>query len=144
MLKPVVAKILTCRVARTLSALLHAGMLPCPSLELTSEAVDHGVLSEYLKTAAQDLLDGHSLGSTMRAIPIFPPMFPAFVTLGEESGRVPELMERAAEIFEQDVELALLDFTRLIEPVMVAFMGFFVAFILIAVFIPLYQIIGSF
>jgi type II secretory pathway component PulF len=144
LLKVVIAKILTCRVARTMSALLHAGMLAVPSLELTSEAVDNCRLSDFLKTAVEDLRDGNPLGVAMRAIPIFPPMFPAFVTLGEESGRVPQLMEKAAEIFEQDVEIALLDFTRLIEPVMVLIMGCFVAFILIAVFIPLYAIIGSF
>lgn len=143
-LKSVTAKVLTCRVARTMAALLKSGLLAVPSLELTADAVDNYLLSDYLKTAVQDLKDGHSMDTAMRAIPIFPAIFPAFVSLGEESGRVPELMDKAAEIFEQDVELALVSFTQLIEPFMVAFMGGFVGFILIAIFIPLYNILGSF
>ena len=143
-LRTVTAKVLTCRVARTMAALLKSGLLAVQALELTADVVDNYILSDYLKTAVQDLKDGHAMDAAMRAIPIFPAIFPAFVSLGEESGRVPELMDKAAEIFEQDVELALVSFTQLIEPIMVAAMGGFVGFILIAIFIPLYTILGSF
>ena len=112
--KELMAKILTCRVARTMATLMQSGMVALESLSVTSEAVDHYLLSEYLKTAIQDLKDGHPLSRALRAIPVFPPIFSAFVLLGEESGHIPELMDKVADIFEEDVETALLTFTQLI------------------------------
>ena len=143
-LRALTAKILTCRVARTMATLMTSGMVALDCLVITSDAVDNYGLSDDLKTAVQDLKDGHPLSMAMRAIPTFPPIFPAFVALGEESGKIPELMDKVADIFEQDVETALLTFTQLIEPVMVAIMGGLVGFVMIAVFIPLYKVLGAF
>ena len=142
--RDLMSKVLTCRVARTLATLLNSGMVALDGLAITADAVDHYGLSDDLKTAVQDLKDGHPLSRAMRAIPLFPPIFSAFVLLGEESGHIPELMDKVADIFEQDVETALLTFTQLIEPIMVAFMGGMVGFVLIAIFIPLYRVLGAF
>jgi type II secretory pathway component PulF len=137
-------KLLACRLARSVSTLVNSGLPLAPSLELSSQAVDHALMGDYLKTAVQDLKDGNSFADAMRAIPILPPIFGAFAELGEQTGQIPYLLDRLAMMFDQDVEDALTAFTQLIEPFMVAIMGGFVGFVLVAIFIPLYQILGSF
>lgn len=137
-------KVLAVRLARSVSTLVNSGLPVAPSLELSAEAVDHSLMSEYLKTAVQDLRDGNTFSDAMRAVPILPPIFASFAELGEQTGQIPYLLEQLAKLFDQDVEQALHSMTQLIEPIMVAVMGGFVAFVLVSVFLPLYQILGSF
>lgn len=143
-LRVVIQKILTSRFCRTMSTLLRSGIPVVQALDLTSEAVDNRVMADHLQQAVADLKDGQPLHMSLRAVPIFPSMMGSFVELGEDTGKLPELMERLADTFDEELELALVAFTQLIEPVMVAIMGGMVAYVMVAIFIPLYQILGNF
>ncbi len=137
-------KILAARFSRTMGTLVETGIPIVHSLELTASALGNFVLGEYLESAKGRLKDGGKLCDGIRAIPFFPPMLASFVELGEATGRIGPLLRKAADTYDQELDIALETFTRLLEPLMVMFMGGVVAFVLLAIFVPLYQILGTF
>lgn len=144
LVRDVTGKVLAARFCRTMGTLVGCGIPIVHSLELTGTALGNFVLAEYLENAKGILKDGGKLSDGLRAIPFFPPMLASFVDLGETTGRIAPLMAKLAEIYDQELDLALETFTRLLEPMMVMVMGCVVAFVLLAIFVPLYQILGTF
>lgn len=142
--KALVAKILAARFCQTMGTLINSGIPILKSLELTNLVMGSYVLGDHIERMKGLVKEGGKLSEGLRDVPFFPPVVATFVQLGEETGQIPALMARLARIFEEDLDNALVAFTALIEPVMIGVMGGMVAFVLIAVFIPLYQILGNF
>ncbi|MBS2039950.1 type II secretion system F family protein [bacterium] len=136
-------KILAVRTARTLATGVEAGLTISASLKLASSASGNPYLSRYLDIACEDLTDGNPLSRCFRAIPFAPPMLCGFIELGEETSGLPKVLRKSAEMLELEVDEVIQTFTQLLEPVLVGMMGFFVGFVLIALFIPIYQMLGS-
>ena len=143
-LKDVAGKVLAARFSRTMATLVHTGIPILHSLDLTGAALGNYVLADYLDDARGILKDGGKLADGLRQIPFFPPMLTSFVELGETTGRLAPLLQKTSEAYEAELDIALETFTSLLEPLMVAFMGVIVGYVLLAVFVPLYRILGSF
>lgn len=136
-------KIMAVRAARMLATGVDAGLTVSDSLELAGQAVGNPYLSHYLAIATEDLRDGAPLSRCMRAVPFMPPVMCAFVELGEEASGLPVALRKAAEMMELEIDEVIITFTQLLEPLMVGALGAFVGFVLIALFIPLYQMLGA-
>lgn len=143
-LRDVTSKVLAARFARTMSTLVNTGIPIMHSLELTGSALGNYVLADRLENARGILKDGGKLADGMRDIKFFPPMLTSFVDLGEQTGRLGPLLRKTGEVYEQELDLALETYTALLEPLMVAVMGLLVGYVLVAVFVPLYRILGNF
>lgn len=136
-------KILAVRTARTLATGVEAGLTVSASLKLAASSSGNPYLARYLDIACEDLHDGHPLARCFRAIPFAPPMLCGFIELGEETSALPTVLRKSAEMLELEVDEVILTFTQLLEPFLVGIMGFFVGFVLISLFIPIYQMLGS-
>lgn len=136
-------RILAVRVARTLATAIDAGIPAVQALELTGEAGAHPYLTQFLAVATEDLKDGNSLARSLRAIPFLPPMFCSFVELGEESARLPVLLLKSAEMLELEIDEVIESCTQMLEPLLMGVLGCLVGFVLIALFVPIYQVLGS-
>jgi type IV pilus assembly protein PilC len=136
-------KILAVRTARTLATGVEAGLTISASLKLASSASGNPYLARYLDIACEDLTDGHPLSRCFRAIPFAPPMLCGFIELGEETSALPTVLRKSAEMLELEVDEVIKTFTQLLEPLLVGIMGLFVGFVLIALFIPIYQMLGN-
>lgn len=135
--------LLAVRTARLLATGVVAGLTVVESLHLTEEACANAYLSRYLKICSQDLQDGVPLSRCLRAIPFLPRTLTGFVELGEESTGLVEVLLKSAELMELEVDQVMTTFAQLLEPLMVGALGSFVGFILIALFVPLYQMLGG-
>lgn len=135
--------VLAVRTARMLAVTVEAGLPIVAALELTSHSCANPYLSSYLEVAVEDLQDGHPLSRCLRAIPFLPPTLSAFVQLGEEVTGLPKVLQKAADLMELEVDEAIQTFTQLLEPLLVGVMGFFVGFVLIALFVPIYGMLGG-
>lgn len=135
--------VLAVRTARMLATAVEAGLPIVGALELTSRACGNAYLSSHLEVAVEDLQDGNLLSESLRAIPFLPPTMGAFVQLGEEAASLPVVLLKAAELMEVEVEDTIQNFTQLLEPLLVGGLGLFVGFILIALFIPIYSMLGG-
>jgi len=136
-------KILAVRTARTLATGVEAGLTVSASLKLAATSSGNPYLARYLDIACEDLHDGHPLARCFRAIPFAPPMLCGFIELGEETSALPTVLRKSAEMLELEVDDVIGTFTQLLEPILVGVMGFFVGFVLISLFIPIYQMLGS-
>jgi type IV pilus assembly protein PilC len=136
-------KIMAVRTARTLATGVEAGLTVSASLKLASTASGNPYLARYLDIACEDLSDGHPLARCFRAIPFAPPMLCGFIELGEETSALPVVLRKSAEMLELEVDEVIQTFTQLLEPFLVGAMGAFVGFVLISLFIPIYQMLGG-
>lgn len=136
-------KIMAVRTARTLATGVEAGLTVSAALKLASTASGNPYLARYLDIACEDLSDGHPLARCFRAIPFAPPMLCGFIELGEETSALPVVLRKSAEMLELEVDEVIQTFTQLLEPFLVGLMGLFVGFVLISLFIPIYQMLGT-
>ncbi|MDE2572613.1 MAG: type II secretion system F family protein, partial [bacterium] len=89
------------------------------------------------------LREGEGFAARLVAVGLFPPLFVQMVRVGEECGALDRLLDSAADFYDVEAEAALHTLTTLIEPLLIAILGGIVAMIALAVFLPLYSLIGS-
>lgn len=128
------------RVATTLASSLGAGVPLLDSLQLSADVANNKLYSDALMQAREDVRNGKSLGNSLRSKPIINEMFTALVDIGEETGQLDALLNRYAEIVEEEVEAKVEAITSLIEPIMIVVFGGLVGVMVIALYLPLINI----
>jgi type IV pilus assembly protein PilC len=126
--------------SRTLSTLLQGGLPIVPALETTKDSVTSPLMARSIREAQRAVTAGHSLSSGLRHSGFFPPIALDMVEVGESTGALPNILENLAEFFEEDVNVDLSTLVALVDPVMLAVIAVFVAFILIAFYLPLFSL----
>lgn len=141
--RDVMRMLVTTRFCRVFSSLIHSGINLTHSMDLVSGALGDYVVAAQLETAKNDLRDGKTMAEAFAGVQAFPPILVEFIIVGEESGRIPVLLDKLADTMEQDIDDAVTAYTNLLEPLMLLVMGGLVGYVILAVFIPLYQLVGS-
>lgn len=141
---PINKKTVVARFCRTLGTLLSSGVPVVHSLEIVARAVGNEVVSSMLDDVKSGLKAGLRLSQPMMESRLFPPIVSNMVAVGEETGNLAILMEKLANYFDQEVEYALTGFASVIEPIMIMGLGGMIAFILLAVFSPIYTLVSGF
>ncbi|PIE59322.1 MAG: type II secretion system protein GspF [Desulfobulbus propionicus] len=139
------SKIASARLGRTLASLLAAGVPLTSSLKIVKNILNNVILSEIIDNAGEELEKGKSLAQFLRGNQYFPPMLVQMISVGEQSGAMEKMLEKAADSYEKEVESRILGLTSLIEPVMILAMGLVVSFIVISILLPIFamnQLIG--
>ncbi len=139
----IVRKANLARLARTLGTLLQCGVALVAALEVATDVVSSAPYRESLLALRQALSEGSGITKPLAACGIYDPMFVQMVRVGEESGALDAMMLHIAEHYEADVDTALSALGSTLEPVMILMLGGAVGFIVAAIFIPLYTLIGN-
>lgn len=126
--------------ARTLSTLLEGGVPVVSALETTRDSVTSPLLSESIREAQKAVTSGRTLSSALRESKFFPPIALDMLEVGESTGALSPMLGNLAEFFEEDVNVDLSTMVALVDPVMLAIIAVFVAFILIAFYLPLFSL----
>lgn len=132
-------KIASARFGRTLASLLSSGVSLTASLQIVENIVNNSVLTEVIEQAEQELEKGKSLSQIFKASDYFPPMLVQMIAVGEQSGALEKMLEKAADSYEKEVEAKILALTSMIEPVMILVMGVAVSFIVISILLPIFE-----
>lgn len=125
------------RFARTLSTLLAAGIPMIDAIEITSKAMDNVVVKNVLLAAAEDVSKGVPLSNPIRAAKFFPPMVYQMIKIGEESGNIESMLEKVADYYDDEVEIATESLTAIIEPLIIVFLALVVGVIIMAIMQPM-------
>lgn len=141
---PILKKVALSRFCRTLSTLMSSGVPVIHALEIVSKSVGNEVIGDIIMEVQLGLKSGMRLSQPLREYPVFPPMLCQMVAVGEETGSLPTLLERLADFYDLEVEHVLEALTSMLEPLMIGFMGLVVGYVLLAVFIPVYDLISQF
>lgn len=129
------------RFTRTLGTLVTSGVPILQALNITKETAGNVVLSDAIMKVHDAVKEGESIVSPLEASGVFPPMVISMVDVGEETGQLPEMLLKVAEVYDDEVDNAVESLTSLLEPIMIVFLALIVGTIVIALFLPLIEII---
>jgi len=131
------------RLCRLLGTLLRSGVNILSAIDVLQPAVGHVRYAAALGTARAEISAGSGVAAPLLASGLFEPLFLQLVRVGEETGALDAMLLRLAEYYELDVETTLASLGALLEPAMILTLGGAVGFIVAAIFIPLYTLIGN-
>ncbi|MBK8976508.1 MAG: type II secretion system F family protein [Planctomycetes bacterium] len=133
-------KVALSRFSRTFSTLIKSGVPILGAMEIVSQTAGNSVISGIVDEARDRVREGDSLSDPFMRSTIFPPMVTKMMAIGERSGALDALLEKISEFYDQQVEAEVKGLTSLIEPIMIALMGFVVGGIVLAVFLPIFKL----
>jgi len=130
------------RFSRTLSTLIRAGVPILQALEIVADTVNNGVISRAIHDVQDSVREGESLATPLAKHPTFPAMVVQMMAVGEETGALDTMLSKVADFYDQEVEAAVASLTSLIEPLLIAVMGAAVGGMVVALYMPLFNIIN--
>jgi general secretion pathway protein F len=133
-------KVALARFARTLSTLLRSGISLLPSLDIVKNVVENSLLAETIDTARNSIREGHSIAPPLKKSGLFPPLLVHMIAVGEKSGELEEMLSRAADAYDSEVENSVASLTSIMEPMIIIFMGGIVLFIVLAIMVPIFEL----
>lgn len=127
--------------SRTLAILLGGGISLLQAVGVASQAVPNQYLSRRMENLPPDIKNGDSLSASLRKIGLFPPLGLDMIRIGETSANLEGMLEEVADIYDERIRTKVETFVSLIEPVIIILMGIVVAFMLLSVYLPIFNLI---
>lgn len=140
---PLIQKSVLTEVARTLGLLIGAGTLVVQALDETADVAGNRIYRNAILDIAKRVEKGVSIGDSMGIYPIFPPILVQMVKIGEQTGKLDDSLLRVSEYFEREVEGAVKTLTTALEPFIMVVLGVSVAFLIISIITPIYNLTSS-
>jgi len=142
-LGPVLRKIAIARFSRTLSTLLSSGVPILQSLDITARTAGNVIIEEAIRAIRTGVERGESFVEPLKASDVFPNMVAQMVGIGEQTGALDSMLGKIADFYEQEVDNAIANMLTLIEPAMIGFLGVTIGGIVIAMYMPLFTLVGK-
>jgi len=139
---PLFHKTALSRFASTLSVLLRSGVPILQSLDIVSETVNNRVIGKAVMDVQASVKEGESIARPLEKHSVFPPMVVQMLGVGEETGAIDTMLEKVAQFYDNEVKATVDALTSLIEPVMIAVIGGAVGAAVIALYLPMFNIIN--
>jgi type IV pilus assembly protein PilC len=124
---------------RTLGTLLSAGVSHMQALETVAETAGNVVISRTILDARDSIRDGGKLSDPLKKSGVFPPMVTSMITVGEETGGLDKMLTKVADFYDLEVDEAVKGLSSMIEPIVIVVMGVIVGFIVIAMYMPIFN-----
>ena len=137
-------RMISSRFTRTMSTLLRGGVPIMQAMEVTKSIVGNVIVENALEEARQNVKEGNGMAEPLEKSGIFPPMVIHMIAVGEESGALDTLLEKASIFYDKEVEYTVSRLSSMIEPIMIVVLGCIVAFIIASVMLPMFKIITAF
>ena len=142
LLGPVVSKVAIARFARTIGTLLSSGVPILQALTIVKETSGNVIIGDAVADIHESVKEGETIAAPMANCRVFPPMVIGMVDVGEQTGALPEMLMKVADDYEEEVDNAVSAMTSLLEPIMIVILAVIVGSIVIALFLPLVDIIS--
>ena len=128
---------------RTLATMLSAGVPIIDSLEICIETLDNTQIAKDLNKVRKAVIEGKSITEPLSRITYFPPLVTQMIKVGESTGNLDQMLIKVADVFEEEVEELVGNLTKLIEPIILVVLGGIIAFVLIAMYMPIFMSAGG-
>ncbi|MGD8387659.1 MAG: type II secretion system inner membrane protein GspF [Desulfobacteraceae bacterium] len=136
---PQYRKIIMTRFTRTLGTLLSNGVPIVTSFDIVKNVVANTVIAKEIEKAREDIQEGREISRPMAESGVFPPVVVNMIAVGEQSGQLEDMLNRVSRIMESELDSSLKRLMSLLEPVMILIMGAIVAFIVISILLPIFE-----
>jgi type IV pilus assembly protein PilC len=140
---PVLRKIAVARFTRTLGTLLASGVPILDALEIVAKTAGNVIVEEAILYSRQKIAEGKNMAQPLMETGVFPPMVVQMVGVGEQTGALDTMLNKIADFYEEEVDVAVSALTSLIEPALMVGIGGTVGVVLIAMYMPIFSIAGK-
>ena len=141
---PVLLKSAVARFTRTLGTLVTSGVPILQALNITRDTAGNNTVSEAIMRVHDAVKEGESMVAPLNASKIFPAMVISMIEVGEETGQLPEMLLKIADVYDDEVDNSVTALTSLLEPIMIVVLAVIVAVIVLALFQPLITVVTKF
>jgi type IV pilus assembly protein PilC len=143
MVGELILKMSVARFCRTFGTLINSGVPIMRSLEIVGETLDNKVLAGAIEQTRASVREGNKLSVPLAESGFFPTMVTHMIDVGEESGRLSDMLVKVGDFYDAEVEATVKGLTSMIEPLLIIFLGVVVGFIAISVMTPIFSIVNS-
>jgi len=138
---PINRKMSIARFTRTLGTLTSSGVAILDGLNITAKTAGNRVISDAIMQARVSISGGENIAGPLEASGVFPTMVTQMIAVGEETGGLDEMLVKVADFYDEEVNVLVDGMASTIEPLMIVFMGGFVGFLVIAMYLPIFDMI---
>jgi len=142
-LGPILRKIAVARFCRTLSTLMSSGVPILDGLDITAKTSGNAIIEDAILTTRKSIERGETIAAPLKETGVFPGMVVQMIGVGEATGALDTMLSKIADFYEEEVDVAVEGLLTLLEPVMIAFLGGAVGGIVIAMYMPIFDLISK-
>ncbi len=142
-LGPTMQKIAVARFTRTLGTLLASGVPILDALDIVAKTAGNVVIEEGLMYARARISEGKNMAEPLQEINVFPGMVVQMVAVGEQTGALDTMLNKIADFYEEEVDVAVSSLTSLLEPILMVMVGSVVGVVLISMYLPIFDLAGK-
>ena len=142
-LGPVISKVAISRFTRTLGTLVSSGVPILQALTIVKETSGNVIVAQAVSDVHESVKEGETITAPLEVSRVFPPMVISMVDVGEQTGALPEMLMKIADNYDEEVDNAVASMTSLLEPIMIVFLAVIVGSIVIAMFLPLIDLMNT-
>ncbi|MEK7774863.1 MAG: type II secretion system F family protein [Candidatus Zixiibacteriota bacterium] len=138
-----VRKSAVARFTRTLGTLLASGVSIIDAMEITAKTAGNRVIANAINKSVLAIAEGETITGPLKESGVFPPMVTQMISVGEKTGGLDEMLSKIADFYDEEVDEAVTALTSVIEPIIIVLMGAIIGGILVAMYLPMFDIIGK-
>ena len=131
------------RFTRTLGTLISSGVSILDGLEITSKTAGNRVISDAIMASRSSIAGGDTISAPLAKSGVFPPMVISMIAVGEQTGGLDEMLSKIADFYDEEVDAAVSGLLSLLEPVMIVFLGVVVGGMVVAMYLPIFDMINA-
>jgi type IV pilus assembly protein PilC len=139
----VLRKIVVARFTRTLGTLLTSGVPILDSLEICAKTSGNKVVEQSIMYSRARISEGKDMAGPLAETAVFPPMVVQMIGVGEQTGAMDQMLQKIADFYEDEVDVAVAAMTKLIEPIMMVFLGVIIGGLIVAMYLPIFELAGN-
>ena len=139
----IMQKIAVARFCRTLSTLISSGVPILDGLEITARTAGNAIIEDAIMATRKSVEEGKTISEPLSQTDVFPTMVVQMIAVGEQTGALDTMLSKIAEFYEDEVDAAVAGLMKLLEPVLIAFLGVAIGGIVIAMYMPMFTLIGK-
>ncbi len=131
------------RFTRTLGTLIGSGVSILDGLEITAKTAGNRVISDAIMESRTSIAGGETISAPLQKSNVFPPMVISMIAVGEQTGGLDEMLSKIADFYDEEVDAAVSNLLSLMEPVMIVFLGIVVGGMVVAMYLPIFDMINA-
>jgi type IV pilus assembly protein PilC len=140
---PVLRKVAVARFTRTLGTLLSSGVAILDALEIVAKTAGNAVIHDAVMYTRTKIAEGKHMAEPLAETAVFPPMVVQMIGVGEQTGAMDAMLQKIADFYEEEVDVAVAAMTKMMEPLMMVFLGGIVGGLIISMYMPIFEMAGN-
>ncbi len=140
---PLIRKVAVAKFSRTLGTMISSGVPIMDGLEITSKTAGNVIVENAIRAVRSAISEGRSMSEPLEQTGIFPGMVVQMISVGEATGAMDQMLSKIADFYDEEVDAAVDALTSALEPMLMVFLGGIIGFVVVAMYLPIFQMAGA-